>query len=29
MIPYQVYWFDCNNQPQPAIINWLSGCIAR
>jgi uncharacterized protein DUF6644 len=29
MIPYQVYWFDCSSQPQPAIINWLSGCIAR
>ena len=27
MIPYQVYWFDCNNQPQPAIVNLLSGCV--
>ncbi|HEY3147692.1 MAG TPA: DUF6644 family protein [Dongiaceae bacterium] len=26
MIPYQVYWFDCDNQPQPAILNMLSGC---
>jgi hypothetical protein len=26
MIPYQVYWFDCNNQAQPAVINLLSGC---
>ena len=26
MIPYQVYWFDCNKQPQPAILNWLAGC---
>jgi hypothetical protein len=27
MIPYQVYWFDCDKQPQPAIINLLAGCI--
>src|SRR5882672_10882573 len=27
MIPYQVYWFDCNSQTQPAILNWLAGCI--
>jgi hypothetical protein len=27
MIPYQVYWFDCNKQPQPAIVNLLAGCI--
>lgn len=26
MIPYQLYWFDCNRQP-PAIINLLAGCI--
>ena len=26
MIPYQLYWFDCDNQPQPAILNMLSGC---
>jgi len=26
MIPYQVYWFDCNTQPQPAIVNLLAGC---
>jgi uncharacterized protein DUF6644 len=26
MIPYQVYWFDCNKQPQPAIVNLLAGC---
>ena len=28
MIPYQVYWFDCNKQPQPAILNLLAGCIS-
>ena len=28
MIPYQTYWFDCNNQPQPAIVNLLAGCVA-
>lgn len=27
MIPYQLYWFDCSRQPQPAIINLLAGCI--
>ena len=27
MIPYQVYWFDCNKQPQPAILNLLAGCV--
>ena len=26
MIPYQVYWFDCNKQPQPVIVNLLAGC---
>ena len=26
MIPYQVYWFDCNQQPQPVIVNLLAGC---
>src|SRR5262249_16724243 len=26
MIPYQVYWFDCSKQPQPAIVNLLAGC---
>jgi hypothetical protein len=26
MIPYQVYWFDCNRQPQPAILNLVAGC---
>jgi len=28
MIPYQLYWFDCSRQPQSAIVNLLSGCIA-
>lgn len=28
MIPYQLYWFDCSRQPQSAIVNALSGCIA-
>jgi hypothetical protein len=28
MIPYQLYWFDCSRQPQSAIVNILSGCIA-
>ena len=28
MIPYQLYWFDCSRQPQSAIVNTLSGCIA-
>ena len=28
MIPYQLYWFDCGRQPQSAIVNLLSGCIA-
>jgi hypothetical protein len=28
MIPYQVYWFDCDAQPQPAILNLLTGCEA-
>jgi len=27
MIPYQVYWLDCNKQPQRAIVNWLAGCL--
>jgi hypothetical protein len=26
MIPYQMYWFDCARQPQPAIVNLLMGC---
>ena len=26
MIPYQMYWFDCAAQPQPAIVNLLMGC---
>jgi hypothetical protein len=26
MIPYQMYWFDCGKQPQPAILNLLMGC---
>src|SRR5262245_36148851 len=26
MIPYQVYWLDCNRQPQSAIVNLLAGC---
>jgi hypothetical protein len=29
MIPYQVYWFDCNKQPQPAIVNLFAGCITE
>ncbi len=29
MIPYQVYWFDCNKQPQPVIVNFLAGCITE
>lgn len=28
MIPYQLYWFDCARQPQSAIVNALSGCVA-
>jgi len=28
MIPYQLYWFDCSTQPQSAIVNALSGCLA-
>ena len=28
MIPYQLYWFDCSRQPQSAIVNALSGCVA-
>jgi hypothetical protein len=23
---YQDYWFHCDVQPQPAIVNWLLGC---
>ena len=26
MIPYQVYWLDCDTQPQSAIVNLLAGC---
>jgi len=26
MIPYQVYWFDCNRQPRASIVNLLAGC---
>ena len=28
MIPYQVYWFDCDKQPQPAMLNFLAGCVS-
>jgi hypothetical protein len=20
-------WFDCDIQPQPAFVNWASGCV--
>ena len=20
-------WFDCDIQPQPAIVNWFAGCV--
>lgn len=26
MIPYQLYWFDCNSRP-PAILSVLAGCL--
>ena len=26
MIPYQVYWLDCDRQPGSAIVNLLVGC---
>ena len=26
MIPYQMYWFDCSWQSQPAIVSLLMGC---
>lgn len=26
MIPYQVYWLDCDRQPHTAIVNLLAGC---
>jgi hypothetical protein len=25
MIAYN--WFDCDRQPQPAIVNWAAGCV--
>lgn len=25
MIAYN--WFDCDRQPQPALVNWLAGCV--
>ncbi len=25
MIAYS--WFDCDKQPQPAVINWVAGCV--
>ena len=27
MIAYN--WFDCDIQPQPALINWAAGCVVR
>jgi hypothetical protein len=27
MIAYN--WFDCDRQPQPAIINFLAGCVTE
>jgi hypothetical protein len=27
MIAYN--WFDCDRQPQPAIVNWAAGCIVE
>ena len=27
LIAYNMYWFDCNSQPQPAIVNLLEGCV--
>ena len=26
MIPYQLYWFDCDSRPPHPILNMLSGC---
>jgi len=26
MIPYQVYWLDCDRQPRSAIVSLLAGC---
>jgi hypothetical protein len=26
LIPYQTYWFDCNERPEPVILNLLAGC---
>jgi hypothetical protein len=25
MIAYN--WFDCDQQPQPAFVNWAAGCV--
>jgi len=27
MIAYN--WFDCDRQPQPAVINWAAGCVVE
>jgi hypothetical protein len=27
MIAY--HWFDCDRQPQPAIVNWAAGCVVE
>jgi hypothetical protein len=27
MIAYN--WFDCDRQPQPAVINWAAGCVVK
>jgi hypothetical protein len=27
MIAYN--WFDCDRQPQPAIVNWAAGCVVE
>jgi hypothetical protein len=27
MIAYD--WFDCDRQPQPAIVNVLAGCVTK
>jgi hypothetical protein len=26
MMPYQLYWFDCDRQPRPTIVTLLAGC---
>jgi len=26
LIPYQVYWLDCDSQPHTALVNLLAGC---